>query len=919
MTARASTRRALEVSRRAARLPDQPRRAVPEGLDRRRGAARPPDRLTTPLVRDRDRRARAGRPGTRRSTCVAGRLARAAGDARRRRGRGLRRRRADQREGLPARQVRPGRAAAPAHIDYNGRFCMSSAAAAGNRAFGIDRGLPFPLADLERGRRASCCVGSNVAETMPPFVQHLDRRARRAAGSSSSTRGARATAALTADGAGCTSSRCRAPTSPLLLGLLHLRRRGGLRSTSSTSPRGPTGWDDVRRSVAAWWPERVERRRPACPRRPARGGARPGRRCSPRGGAGRDRPHRSRRRAARRRHRHGDRLRSTSRSRSGCPGDRRAGYGCLTGQGNGQGGREHGQKADQLPGYRSIDDPAARAHVAAVWGVDPRRLPGKGRSAVELLGELGTATVRGRCWSTAATSWSSRPTPPPCAERLADARPARRLRLRAERDRRARRRRPAGHPVGRGGGHHDQPRGPGAAPPPGASRRPARCAPTSTSSPTSPSGSARRCAFATDPAAVFDELARRQRRRPRRLLRASAYARLDAEQACSGRARRRHPGRRGCSRARSPTPTGGPGSSPVAARRPGRRPARATRPIYLATGRVLAQYQSGAQTRRVAGAEPHGARVVRRAAPAAGRCGWASSRATTSGVTSTRGSARAPARITPTIRPDTVFMPFHWAGDAPPTRSPTTRLDPVSGMPEFKVCAVSVARAEDVLMEATGMREQVVVVGRGHGRAPLRRGAGAARPRPPVRRTPGGGGGVRALQPDPAHGGARAAFRRRGADAAASARAGHGAARRDRDVDRPRPAVGRARRRHRAAVRPPRPRHRCPRVRAADRGHGWKRGRRRATAPRARAAHHRRLPRRGGAHRQRPPRRRPRWRSPRAGGRVRAGAAWARRHGRPPGRPPDGRPARCRRGARCCARPSTTSASACTPRPRWPR
>jgi assimilatory nitrate reductase catalytic subunit len=28
------------------------------------------------------------------------------------------------------------------------------------------------------------------------------------------------------------------------------------------------------------------------------------------------------------------------------------GYSCLTGQGNGQGGREQGQKADQLPGYR---------------------------------------------------------------------------------------------------------------------------------------------------------------------------------------------------------------------------------------------------------------------------------------------------------------------------------------------------------------------------------------------------------------------------------------------------------------------------------------------------------------------------------------------------------------------------------------
>lgn len=38
-------------------------------------------------------------------------------------------------------------------IDYNGRFCMSSAAAAGNRAFGVDRGLPFPLADLGSARK----------------------------------------------------------------------------------------------------------------------------------------------------------------------------------------------------------------------------------------------------------------------------------------------------------------------------------------------------------------------------------------------------------------------------------------------------------------------------------------------------------------------------------------------------------------------------------------------------------------------------------------------------------------------------------------------------------------------------------------------------------------------------------------------
>ena len=66
-----------------------------------------------------------------------------------------------------------------------------------------------------------------------------------------------------------------------------------------------------------------------------------------------------------------------------------SGYGCLTGQGNGQGGREHGQKADQLPGYRLIEEPEHRKAIAAVWGVDPGELPRKGKSAYELLDALG--------------------------------------------------------------------------------------------------------------------------------------------------------------------------------------------------------------------------------------------------------------------------------------------------------------------------------------------------------------------------------------------------------------------------------------------------------------------------------------------------------------------------------------------------
>ncbi len=65
----------------------------------------------------------------------------------------------------------------------------------------------------------------------------------------------------------------------------------------------------------------------------------------------------------------------------------REGSGCamITGQGNGQGGREHGQKCDQLPGQRSITDPEGRAHVAKVWGITADEIPQAGYSAVEIM------------------------------------------------------------------------------------------------------------------------------------------------------------------------------------------------------------------------------------------------------------------------------------------------------------------------------------------------------------------------------------------------------------------------------------------------------------------------------------------------------------------------------------------------------
>ena len=53
-----------------------------------------------------------------------------------------------------------------------------------------------------------------------------------------------------------------------------------------------------------------------------------------------------------------------------------------------------------------------------------------------------------------------------------------------------------------------------------------------------------------------------------------------------------------------------------------------------------------------------------------------------------RGRAVAPARITASIRPDTVFMPFHWPGEGRANTLTNPALDPVSRMPEFKTCAV---------------------------------------------------------------------------------------------------------------------------------------------------------------------------------------------------------------------------------------
>jgi assimilatory nitrate reductase catalytic subunit len=624
------------------------------------------------------------------------------------------------------------------NIDYNGRFCMASAAAGMNRSFGIDRGLPFPLSDVG-GAQAVLLLGSNLAETMPPAVQHL-AGARAAGGLVVVDPRRSATARLVGDpSTGAAERPASAQTAEgvhlapvpgtdlaVLLGLLHVVLAEGLADRAYLEER-TTGFDDVARSVAGWWPERVESvsgvpagelRRVArllAAGAPVHGG----------GGVyvltGRGVEQSTQ----------GTATVTASINLAlalGLPGRVGSGYGAITGQGNGQGGREHGQKADQLPGYRKIDDPAAREHVAGVWGVAPETLPGPGMPAVQLLRSLGAPTgeqvraggpVRPRALLVHGSNLVvSAPDASSVIDRLksldllvvCDFVPSETALLAdvvlpvtqwAEEEGtmtslegRVIRRRAVVAPPGE-----------------------ARSELWVLAELARRLGAPESLAFPTDPAAVFDELARASAGGPADYSGLS-HARLDADEASGGPGlfwpvpatpavvsgtqvtgvtrtsdTTGHPGTPRLFLERFATPDGrarmvavdhvGP-SDDV---RPGA-------PVYLVTGRVLQHYQSGAQTHRVAELERLVAEPYVELHPVLGsRIGVADGARVR--LTSSRGRAEATARWTDAVRPDTVFMPFHWSGTGSVNQVTTDATDPISGMPEFKVCAVDLTPVPD--------------------------------------------------------------------------------------------------------------------------------------------------------------------------------------------------------------------------------
>jgi assimilatory nitrate reductase catalytic subunit len=564
------------------------------------------------------------------------------------------------------------------NIDYNGRFCMSSAAAAALGAFGLDRGLPFPLSDIPHAT-VVLLVGSNVAETMPPVMRYFE--AQQINGGKLIVVDPRRTP--TAQWAARHLQLRPGTDAALANGLLHVLVREGLIDKEYIERR-TEGFEDALRVSAGYWPELVERTTGVAEAsliEAARmiGTARHPMILTARG------PEQQAQGV------HNTRAFINLALALGSVGKPNSGYGTLTGQGNGQGGREHGQKADQLPGYRRIDDPAAREHLARVWGVSEASIPGAGRTAYSLIDSIGTDGGVRAMFVMGSNLAVSAPNGVRVDERLNDldflvvidfflsetaqladvvlpsAQWAEEEGTMTNLEGRVIRRRAAAEAPGEAKTDLD-----------------IICAVARAL------GKGRYFSY-SGAREVFDELRLASAGGPADYS-GITYERIDAEDGvfwpCP------NPDHSGTPRLFAdtfPTPNGRARFLAV----PHQPPADdrdADHPLYLTTGRVLAHYQSGTQTHQVEELERTAPEPLAEMHPATARLhGLTNDQRVT--LATRRASATFTLKVTAAIREDTVFVPFHWGGLQSINRLTTSALDPVSGMPAFKVCAVRAVAA----------------------------------------------------------------------------------------------------------------------------------------------------------------------------------------------------------------------------------
>ncbi|MBW3590290.1 MAG: molybdopterin oxidoreductase family protein [Actinobacteria bacterium] len=267
------------------------------------------------------------------------------------------------------------------HVDYNGRLCMVSAAGANKKAFGVDRAAN-PWSDMLE-TDVIMLLGANVGECFPVATQYFwgarDRGAKLITVDPRETPIARTADIHVPLRPGTDAAFCNA--------VLHVIEREGLVDEEFIAAR-TIGWGQLREKVREYPPERAGKICGVDPALIEQVALTWGRADKAMAFHARGIEH----------HTQGVNNCLTvinlvlATGQIGRPGK---GYGTITGQGNGQGGREHGQKSDQLPGQRMIEDPEARAHICRAWGITDEELPHKGTSAVEMVHQAERGEIAG--------------------------------------------------------------------------------------------------------------------------------------------------------------------------------------------------------------------------------------------------------------------------------------------------------------------------------------------------------------------------------------------------------------------------------------------------------------------------------------------------------------------------------------------
>jgi assimilatory nitrate reductase catalytic subunit len=575
-----------------------------------------------------------------------------------------------------------------ANIDYNGRLCMVSAAAANKKAFGIDRAAN-PWSDILNSE-VVWISGANIAECAPITTNYVWQA--REYGAKIIVVDPRITPiARTCD--------LFLPIKPgrdiaLFNGILHLMIENDWLDHSFINQH-TVGFEAVAEHVQEWNPKKTAEVTGISERSIRQAAELWGKAKSSFLLHARGIEH----------HSHGVQNCLGAINMvlaSGRIGRETGGYATITGQANGQGGREHGQKCDQLPGARDISNPEHRAYVAGVWGISPEALPQAGVDAYEMFRLIDRGEIRGLlsiCFNPKVSlpdnNFIKR-----CLEKL-EFYVAIDFFLNET----------AGHAdIVLPGSLQEEDEGVvtqiegrvikinKAVDPPGDAKQDWRIIQDIAKA----LGRERGFTF-NEPREIFNEL------RVASKGGVADYSGITYEKIAKqygvfwpcptddhhGTPRLFEPG------SSNPIAKGsGPFYFPDGKARfnvaPYTPPAEDTDteyPLMLTTGRVVSQFLSGTQTRRIGPlVDQYPEPLVEMHPHLAQTLGIANGDLTT--VESRRGEITLPAMVVTTIRPDTVFVPYHWPGRKSANQLTISAQDPISKIPEYKVCAVRVRKAD---------------------------------------------------------------------------------------------------------------------------------------------------------------------------------------------------------------------------------